>query len=178
MKKVKHQDVVCFNDLYFRLIGIPVLGFLIPIIFFDIKLDHSPGIVISHWMVSSIYTLIFWQGCRWIVVQFRLRFQRKEDEIRRLFLQFITVTVFASLVCIILGIVFHFLGLESEQDVEVQKTLVGSLSATYLILGIYEVVYFYKKWELALTETERFKKRCTAIAIGKFKGADQSSFFV
>ncbi|MCB0642216.1 MAG: histidine kinase [Phaeodactylibacter sp.] len=157
-KKKSDRDILCFNDLPFRLIGIPVLGFFIPLIFFDVVIHDSWPAFLQHWAISMLYTTTFWQGGRWIVLQLRRRYQRKEEEVKRLTLQLTIVTIYASSVCIFLGGIFQMLGIQIGPTVELQNALVGSLSVTYLIIGIYEVVYFYRKWEQALTEKERFKK--------------------
>jgi two-component system, LytTR family, sensor kinase len=72
-----------FNDVCFRLIGIPLVGFLIPPIFFQ----YTIGNTWFFWNTvcfSTFYTALYWQICRAIFIKVNARFPDLKDNKKRL----------------------------------------------------------------------------------------------
>ncbi|MCB0680711.1 MAG: histidine kinase [Saprospiraceae bacterium] len=154
------SDILGFDDRLFRLIGIPLLGFLVPLLFFGAGLQDGLVAYLPKWLEATIFTIAFWEGSRFILIQMRRRFPREAQVRWRIAVQTMLITVYA------IGVNFGLGYLLSEvivicQYPEVRNTtimMVSTMTITYLIMGIYEAAYFYRKWINALVDKERFER--------------------
>ena len=73
-----------FSDIPHLLIGIPLVAFLFPILFF--KADLSQGLVayLPKFTVSIIYTTCYWISVRELLFYLRIRFRTPEETPRRI----------------------------------------------------------------------------------------------
>jgi two-component system LytT family sensor kinase len=154
----KDLEIIGFDDRLFRLIGIPVLAFFIPILFFDAAPWQADAFFRSHYIASLLFTSVYWQGGRWIIKKVRQRFNKQDRELKRVLISLGLVTIFTFIFGPLLGSVLYFIPGIGVEEMSFFETMVGSLSTTYIIIGIYEVFYFYQKWKQALLEQERFKR--------------------
>ena len=72
-----------FNDFYFRLIGIPLLGVIIPPVFFHYALENT----VFCWRsigFSTFYTAIYWHVGRIVIIHVNRRFPDLKDNNKRL----------------------------------------------------------------------------------------------
>ncbi|MEL6673396.1 MAG: histidine kinase [Bacteroidota bacterium] len=149
-----------FSDRKIRLIGIPLMGLLIPLLFFPETLAKGPLTYSIVTLISIGHTLVFWVGNRWIVVWFRLRFPSFTEVGKRLIAQFFAVLVFTISASILIERFIHSLtgegcGFCTEQSYW-EEISVG-LTMTFPVLLIYECVYFFQRWKTSLQEAEALK---------------------
>ncbi|RYF45859.1 MAG: hypothetical protein EOO39_50590 [Cytophagaceae bacterium] len=55
---------VQFDDRLMRLIGIPLVGFAMPLLFFGSTLDKGLVAYLPMWISSTAHTLVYWEGSR------------------------------------------------------------------------------------------------------------------
>lgn len=157
----KNRASLGFDDLLFRLIGVPVVAFFMPILFFDEPFPSSLQAYLPHWGASIIFTICYWEGSRWMVCKIRQQNFRKEEEWKRILLEVALICAYSFFISVTLcgleNSIYQAINIRHE-PLPLFNAMVGSLSVCFVVLGIYEVVYFYKKWEQALIEKERFKR--------------------
>ena len=68
------RKVIGMDDRFVMLVGIPLLGFLIPLIFFRSPLTDEPS---AYWVkvgVATVYSFSYWVAVRYILIYFRRRY--------------------------------------------------------------------------------------------------------
>ncbi|OWY23778.1 histidine kinase [Sphingobacteriales bacterium UPWRP_1] len=153
------KNILGFNDLAFRLIGVPVIGFVLPLIFFGQSLSMGLINYLPMWVMTSIYSFIYWEGNRFIIIQARKRFPDAADTNIKLMWQIIAMLIFTLSVCNILNPLLEYLNIDSDRVTPTPfEANAASLITVALCGAIYESVYFLKKYQTAAIETEQLKK--------------------
>jgi two-component system, LytTR family, sensor kinase len=148
-----------FNDFYFRLIGIPLVGFLIPPIFFHQGFEDGQ-LFWKNVGFAIVYTAIYWQICRYLIKRYNARFPDFKDNKKRLFY------IFTSCAIIILGLCnFTHLCLEPYLHIEVREKMppisqinAGSMVSFIAISSMYEAMRYFHLWRQTTIEKEQLAK--------------------
>ena len=135
-----------FNDYWFIILGIPLCGFLIPTLFFGVRWNFAPEIILFEWAESAYFSTGHWLSCRWMLIQLRKRYPSFKDARRRILLQMVMIIFLAIAIDLIL-ICPHFF-VTKYLDLElVQPSSIIAFGATFmvsfLVMAIYESIYFY-----------------------------------
>jgi len=159
-RKEKIIWAVGFNDRKFMLLGIPVVAFSMPFIFFfDQVVNPDEGV--SLWLgfpISIVYTTVIWLTAREIVIRFRLRFPKPEETRRRLLLTGLSVLIAYFIIDWILHIVEHLaLGDLTQHQNELRYTISG-LTICTLVLSIYEGIFMFYRWKNTAVEAEKLRR--------------------
>lgn len=156
--KEKLKEYLGFDDIRFLLIGIPLLSFLIPILFF--KGDLSNGLVpyLPKWGISLMYTTVYWLTTRYAIIALRKRFPAYTDTIQR-----IVYTLGASVVLFfIFGEILDFVHFryfhENDNGISEFDYDVASLTILLLCATVYETIFLYARWKRTILETEQLKR--------------------
>ncbi len=158
-RKEKIIFAIGFNDRKFMLVGIPIVAFSIPFIFFgdQVASGEGPPMLIG-FPISVVYTTIFWLVCREIVIRFRLRFPKPEETMRRLLWIGSTVIVGYILIDITLdSLGFFILGDHSVHQDNFRYTISG-LTVCTLVLSIYEGIWLFYRWKATMLEAEKLRR--------------------
>ncbi|MEM6726428.1 MAG: histidine kinase [Bacteroidota bacterium] len=152
-----------FNDTWVRILGVLFVGFWIPILFFDFNiLEADWPRIRDKYMMTLLYTTMYWEVSRLVVILFRKWYPDSRQTKRRLSLQSI-VLVFTTLL-ISLGTDFCIEGLLfgiEERPADIPTFLQGlkaSFISLIIIISIYEGIYFFFQLRQSVTETERLKR--------------------
>ena len=86
-----NRHLIGFNDWPVMLLGIPLIGFFMPLLFFGITLDDGLLAYMPKFIVATAHTAIYWISLRALVLYFRRRFPEHSDTHRRLFWMFVTI---------------------------------------------------------------------------------------
>jgi len=148
-----------FRDLWLRLLGIPFVGFVLPMAFFDCSFDSLSEYIIE-WFVASCYTAVYWHGDVLMLWYFRKRWPEQRNYMKRLVWSTLLVFVFTVAFSLVSqGITLWSLSEEMLGHVKAtNKILYGSLFVTATVLAIYEAVYAVSKWKESLVESARLRK--------------------
>ena len=140
------------HDRKLRLIGIPLLGFLIPAVLHVDSLRQVNPAFLANWFVGICSTLIIWEGNRFIIVTMRRFYPGYNQTTRRLFLQaiiglaftFIATFLLDELICkrLLHKILAPFTGFRI------------SLIPTVVVHLVYEAVYYFDAWKSNVRKTE------------------------
>jgi len=160
--KTKNYQYLGFNDTWLRLIGIPAIGFFMPLVFFGYELSaETLDTFIPKFLKSLIYTVLYWEGVRYITIQFRKKMPHFDQTRKRLLVQIPVVLIYAALVdftiadylCYPIDWIFSTPSTEPPME---------GMAAAYLIVmlwsAIYENIYFYYQLKQSLLEKEQAKR--------------------
>lgn len=157
----KTNSYLGFNDLPFMLVGIPIVGFLIPIVFFRIPI-HEITTSFSYFVGSIIYTLFYWLGDRAIFIWSRKKYPGFQNYKRRILIGSALVLTYTLTFC---KVTLLLVGpLRERQDFAEVHSIseldynISSLFVTVTISVIYEAIYLLHLWKNKLVESEQLKK--------------------
>jgi len=157
------RELIGFRDLYFMLVGIPIIGFLVPILFFDY--DLSGGILdyVPKWSVSTMYSAAYWFGVRTIFLFSRSRYPNAEQTWRRIGLVILLFVPTYFVINIGLGFLQQCLpGMVNFNNTASFFDLnVASITVILIVATFYESAYFYARWRESLVEQERLRRQHT-----------------
>ncbi|MCB0634935.1 MAG: hypothetical protein KDD15_34640, partial [Lewinella sp.] len=60
IKRKKIRELLGFNDLWLALIGVPVISFIFPILFFKATVAQGFIAYLPKWGISFLYTIMYW----------------------------------------------------------------------------------------------------------------------
>lgn len=139
------------NDRNLRLIGIPLLGFLIPAVRHFEDMRQFNATFIMYLTTSLCTTTLLWEGNRHIMVWTRRRFPSYSQTTQRLLSEAGLALVYTLVATYLLDQVLCKLIFHNDQ------LLAGfrmSLIPTLLVYLVYEAVYFFEAWKVNVRHTE------------------------
>lgn len=138
-----------------RIIGIPVVGFLLTFAFRDGQLG------VLQFGITLLFTGIIWQGCYLIIGWFRKRYPGMASTGRRIVLSALTMSVYIVLMDVVICSLLDWSGIHDSayKTGEWPSNLVKCFSATALIGTLYEAGYFFHMWKQQAIQTEAIKSR-------------------
>jgi two-component system, LytTR family, sensor kinase len=154
---------VQFDDRLLRLVGIPVVGFLMPMLFFGGTIQNGLVAYLPMWISSTAHTLVYWEGTRFIYFQTRRWFPEVAQTMRRLLwltgLTLLLSAFFSLFVCYGLNVILH--GLFPNKPGHI-PTILEEYKATLIplviCLSIYECISYFRQLQAALLEAEQLKQ--------------------
>ena len=152
-----------FDDRGVMMITIPILSFIIPIVFMGCRFDRFPYFTWDKYMITLIITTLLWIGDRWIMIWSRRKYPSFIDVRKRLIFQSITMFVFTVVGNNLLGwlmddVIFkdthvsHF-----NSDILIFSNS-AAIFCTIMIIAIYESVYFMNELKKSIEEKETLKR--------------------
>jgi two-component system LytT family sensor kinase len=148
-----------FNDTWWMIIGIPLLGFSIPLVFFGERLDDGLIGYLPKWGIATLHTAAFWVSIRLIILSLRKMYPSQKEIGKRLLYTSVLVLFaffaiergleFVNSVCFPAGA--H----EIPSEFEIR---VASLMIIALVSSIYEGIYLNARWKASLIEKELLKR--------------------
>ena len=154
------KEVLGMDDRPVVLIGIPVVAFLVPLLFFNADLNDGLSTYLPKALVSFIYTLIYWITVRYVIIFFRRRFPDYRQTMKRISLN---VLVIAPLYLVINRVMdfskIHItLQVPEPESVSEFDYNVASIMLIILVATIYESVWLYDKWKASIVAQEKLQK--------------------
>lgn len=149
------METVVLDDRKARLIGIPLLSVLIPLV------THSDVFLafdvngIFHWLSTCfLNTFLLWEGNRYIFIKSRQFFPQFSQTTQRLVYQTGASLVYTFLTTIIVDYYFcnQLLGWEERAPFLIGFRI--SLIPTLVVTLIYESVFFFQAWKQNVQKTE------------------------
>lgn len=148
-----------FDDRIVMLIGIPVVAFLVPLLFFKETLEDGLLAYLPKFGVSLVYTMAYWFSVRGIFIFIRRKFPDYKDTQKRTFYTIGLISVVFLLLCTILEFVHLTLNnIGQNPDITEFDYQVASGTVIALCATIYESVFLYSRWKQSAIETERLRR--------------------
>lgn len=150
-----------FDDSWLRIIGIPLVGFIFPLLFFDRSLAEGWS-YIPKWILATVHTALYWEGTRFITIKFRKAYPTFSETRKRLWGQVPIVILYTALISVYLGELIcspieWVFGLNPHEG----PPFTGIAAAYITVLlwsAIYENIYFYYQLKQSLLEKEQAKQ--------------------
>ena len=155
--------LIQFDDRLMRLIGIPLIGFLMPLLFFNATLQNGLVAYLPAWISSAAHTLVYWEGSRLVYLQTRRWFPTVAQTTRRLlWLTVLTLgfsAFFSLFVCYGFNELLHWCFPVSPIR---RPTMLDEYKATLIplviCLAVYECIFYFRQLRAALLEAEQLKQ--------------------
>lgn len=153
------QPSTHFDDRLMRIIGVPILGFFIPLIFLGYSLNGGLVAYLPIWAVGALQTLVYWEGSRFVFIQTRRRFPLISQTTRRTVWLILLNTLFTITACTILNSGIHaWIPATDWYQPSPFQHYAASFIPTITCLALYESIYYFKQLQAALLEAEQLKK--------------------
>ena len=163
-----------FNDGPLILFTIPVLSFIVPIVFGGCRFDRLPYFSWQIYLSTLIVTIALWAGGRWIMVWSRGKYPLFDDVRKRLILQSVSMLLFTLIGNNLFGwlmkdIVFRFQhGGHFTTDVLISSNS-AAIFCTIMIIAIYESIYFMNELKKSVEEKETLKRESLKAQLNALK---------
>jgi len=152
-----------FDDRLVMLFTIPVLSFIIPVVFMGCRFDKAPYFTWDRYITTLLITTALWIGDRWIMIWSRGKYPLFKDVRKRLVLQSVSMFLFTLIGENLFGwfmddVVFkgcndgHF-----RTDVMITSNS-AAIFCTIMIIAIYESIYFMNELRKSVEEKETLKR--------------------
>ncbi len=174
------KDILGFNDKWFMLIGIPVVALLINAMIFTEQLVKDPSLFLGRcFTVGIIYTAVYWIIYRQVLIFSRKRFPLSKHYGYRLVVQIAVVLAIFFVLKAILDPILHPIAGEYIGDLDIHNVsmTIGSLTVTFLVLGVYETAGFYFQLQKSMLEKERLIKENMQSQLESLKNQVNPHFF-
>lgn len=157
--KASIRSLLGFDDTWVLVMGIPVVGFLVPILFFNATLKDGLVAYTPELMTSLMFTVTYWLSVRQLFIIMRRRYPGYAQVRKR-------VVYTVAVLLVVFFIINHSLGWVHENLFPHPKRpgvtdfdyAVASLTIVLLVSAIYEGVYLYYRWRESLVEQERLRR--------------------
>lgn len=155
-----------FHDGKMMLFMIPLVSFLIPIVFFGLRIGGKPTYTLSIYLSTLFITTVIWLGNRYLMIRYRTRYPHFKDVRKRLLMQSLAMLAFTFISNNLLGYLLDDYCLMREEQYGIGRTLgdillnsnSASLFSTLTIVAIYESVYFMRELQRSIEEKEALKR--------------------
>ena len=153
-----NKEILGFEDTWFLILGIPILAFCIPFLFFKATLAEGLMAYLPEWGISLMYTVAYWMACRTIFIYFRRRFPGHQETKKRISYISGAVLLAYAVVNWSLDYVHVLLGPEHREGVTDFDYTVGTLMIVALVSTLYESAFLYDRWKRTILEAEQLKR--------------------
>lgn len=155
-----------FDDRWVMVVLIPLMAFLIPIVFMGRRLGRHPEYTLRIYWTTLTVTTVLWLGNRLIMIMMRRRFPQFTQTRERLWKQSFLMLLFTLAATNIIGYCFKdYCGLSTYRpypEYNLSDILITSntsaIFCTLLVVAIYENVYFMRELRRSVEEKETLKQ--------------------
>jgi len=169
----KHNCRIGFNDSLLMIIGIPLLSFIIPIVFFGCRFNKPPLMGWDKFLITMGITAVIWAGDRYIMVYSRGKYPLFNEVRKRLIFQSAIMFVFTVIANNFLSrlsnnIFGQHSDMPSNTDVLIHSNS-AAIFCTIMMIAIYESIYFMNQLRHSVEETEKLKRESLKAELNALK---------
>jgi hypothetical protein len=174
--KLFYSHKIGFDDRLIALFIIPIIAFIIPIVFFGRRFNAEP---LYNWRIyysALVITFFNWIGDRYLIIWARNKYPNFEDTKKRLIFQTVIILVYMLVVTNILGFLLDYffdVSCDSFYQKSIPDVLIDSNSAsifcTLCIAAVYETRYFMTELKNSIQEKEMFKRESLEAQLSALK---------
>ncbi|MBC7886273.1 MAG: histidine kinase [Ferruginibacter sp.] len=152
-----------FDDRVVMLFVLPVLSFIIPIVFFGCRINRYPFFSWDKYVGTLFITSLLWIGNRYILIWCRTKYPLFKDTRRRLFVQSLLMFVFTvggnNLLGYVTDDIFfkNGVGGHFRTDVLINSNA-AAIFCSIMIIAIYESIYSMNALRQSVEEKEMLKR--------------------
>jgi two-component system, LytTR family, sensor kinase len=147
-----------FDDRWLMLFGIPIIGFLIPPIFFGKPINFESRFWTNAGF-SMFYTLIYWIICRYFLIKATIKFpEYHQNKKRVMWIGSLCIAFIFSFCNILHFCIEPYLGIDFHDIPTVPQINAASLMTFGIIAGIYESMRYFILWKNTSLEKEQLQR--------------------
>jgi two-component system, LytTR family, sensor kinase len=164
MRRKKCNNWIGFDDRWVLLLAIPVMAFIISVVFFRCRFIRPPFLTWDKYLTTVFITTIIWLGNRYIMIWSRRRHPHFTVVRKRILVQSVWMLLFTVISNTALGMVFdkvyHDEALPFMETISDKLITSNSaaLFSTIMVMAVYESVYFMSELRKSVQETESLKR--------------------
>ena len=165
-----------FDDRLVTVIIIPLISFLVPIIFMNMRFHRQPYFNWNMYLSTLIITTAIWLGNRYILIWARNRYPQFAEVKKRLWVQSLIMLVYTLVTNNLLGYLLDECGLKHGHPVPgfelsdvIATSNAASIFCTALIVAIYESIYFMNELKNSVEEKEMLKRESLKAQLNALK---------
>ncbi|SFP70931.1 sensor histidine kinase [Hymenobacter arizonensis] len=149
------------NERRLLLIGIPVIATLAMLMRGVSELPMLPTLVVS-WLISVVYTIIFWLSNRALWFALIRRFPNVEQTTQRLWRLALVSLAIGAVATLLLGEGLHWIFYQQHiRADQFWQELAMNMVPTLVVLLIYESRHFFEQWKTNLQRAEQLARAGT-----------------
>jgi two-component system, LytTR family, sensor kinase len=156
---MRYHKQLYFNDKKLLFIGIPLLGLVIPIVFFDQNGENGSRQYLAEWFYSSIFVSIIWIGARKIWHLIQRRFPKNDR--KRIMVTVPVLLLFGNLASISLHYFFNYFGPFRACDHPLLRGIYATIFSLTAVVSMYEALYYFHRFREAELENEQLRRATT-----------------
>ncbi len=145
-------------DRYIRLIGIPLIGFLMPFAMHPDDFLEFGLVFRNSVFLSFTSTLLLWEGDRQLFLESRRRFPLFSQTRQRLIWQTITVVLYTLVVSVSVNYWICGKLLNFHEGTDLLSDFRINLIPTIIVTLCYESVYFFQSWKENVQKAEKLAR--------------------
>ena len=154
-------EYIGFNDTWFILLGTPLVALVASIVFCDVPFDQFIANFFEYYGPAFVYASAYWTFNRSMIVYMRRRMPSMDDALKRSLIQIGLALVISPIISALvhngLGIVQDATGLRLVGESKSFTGLLTTYILIFLILAIYEAMYFFKQYSEAIVLQEKIR---------------------
>ena len=177
LNKQKRLQYIGFNDLWFVIIGIIVLGFITDYLFNNSFMRFPFWEAMIYWSISLAFSMTNWFVMRFNFIFLRKKFPNVEDVGKRAFFLFITIVATVCVIDILGGIILGYFFKDDYHFTERFQVLLPIIIISIMVMAIYEAIYFYMQLKRSIREEEQAKQIVTMAQLDALRNQAQPHFF-
>jgi hypothetical protein len=155
------NQYIGFDDRLLILFGIPIVTLFASLVFSRLPVEDFIENFWYYFPTGLAFTLGYWFWNRTLIIVLRRRFPDIKKTLKRNVLQLLFAFLGYPIVGWLVHVVLHgLLWVIHAEHVNDEESLVGLLTTymlTFMILAIYEAVYFFKQYKKAIIDQERIQ---------------------
>lgn len=161
MNKIRSREINnSLNDIWARLIGVPILTALLIIFGSAFETEFTLKLFLVKIFKNFVYVLVYWESTRYLFYIMRRKYPLLKDTAFRIGFQFILITALILTFGMLIAIFnVYLLG---DRDLtflpEYRNIIVKSSILLTIVTILYECAYFFGGWKNSLYESELLKK--------------------
>lgn len=169
----KHNCRIGFNDGLLMAIGIPLLAFIIPIVFFNCRFSRPPFLTWDKYFTTLFITSVIWVGNRFIMVYSRRKYPLFDNVRERIVFQSVVMLLFTIAANVVMGAIFEKTFQDERAGLTFADKMIHSNSAaifcTIMIIAIYESIFFNHQLRHSIQEAENLKRESLAAQLNALR---------
>lgn len=167
-----------FNDVWFVLTGIPLLGFVTDFMFSGNSFSRLPFVeAVINWSVSLVFSMVNWLVMRTILIALRKRYPGLRDNKKRIPLFFLSIVFTVLMVDYIGNLTLGYIIDDSYNHPLRPKILLPIILISAMTMAIYEAVYYYIRLRRSIREEEQAKRASIQAQLDTLRNQAQPHFF-
>jgi len=145
------------KDHRIRIIGIPLVALVMAAILHYQLRTFSPDFFFGFAITFGL-TILLWHGDRLIITKMRLMYPEYHQTTRRVTGEFIITAIFTIATVIIIDSFLYIYVIHEPPEVNILLSDVSiGLVISFIMLTIYESIYFFSSWKQNILEVEHLK---------------------